>query len=149
MNKSTIAALAALAPGVSGLANSGASAQDAAPAAPATPSVPAAATVPATAATAKPMTARKPKKAVGMSKTPVVVKNSSGLGLVQLDAVISGQQEPVKIAGPLATGKTIKVMVARDTTCLFDIHASYDDGSTGDASGSDLCKQKAINLTPP
>ncbi len=147
MNKSTMAALAALVLGASGLcSNSRAFAQVAAPAVPAAAAAPA---MDAAAATAKPVKAKKPKKAGGMAKTPVVVKNSSGLGLVQLDVVISGQQESVKIAGPLATGKTIKVLVAHDTTCLFDIHASYDDGSTGDASGLDLCKQKTINLTPP
>jgi hypothetical protein len=158
MKKSTIAGLAALALAVSGLcANSRAFAQDAAPTVPAMPSVPEAPAVPAAAApamdaaaaAAKPMKAKKPKGAGGLAKTPVVFKNSSGLGLVELDAVISGRQDSAKIAGPLATGKTVRVMVARDATCLFDIHASYDDGSTGDASGLDLCKQKTITLTPP
>ena len=155
MNTSKIAALAVLALGATSFcASSSAFAQAAAPAVPAAPSVPAAgeAAAPAmdaAAAAAKPMKAKMPKKASGMAKTPVVVKNSSGLGLVELDAVISGRQDSVKIAGPLATGKTIKAMVAHDATCLFDLHASYDDGSTGDASGVDLCKQKTINLTPP
>ena len=69
-------------------------------------------------------------------------------GLVELDATMAGQAEPAKLAGPLADGKKAKAMVAHDKACLFDIHASFDDGSTSDASGIDLCRDKAINLTP-
>ena len=148
MKKMTIVTLAALALGA--VSACGAFAQAAAPAAPAAPAVaaPAAdAAAPATMAkkVKKPRKAMKPK---GLPKTPVTVANNSGLGLVELDAVLSGQQDSVKLAGPLESGKKIKVMVAHDKACLFDIHASYDDGSSGDATGLDLCKEKTINLTP-
>lgn len=150
MKKMTIVTLAALALGAASAC--GAFAQVAAPAEPATPAVAAPAATDAAATPAMmPKKAKKPKKAMkpkGMAKTPVTVENNSGLGLVELDAMLSGQQNSVKLAGPLESGKKIKVMVAHDKACLFDIHASYDDGSTGDANGLDLCKEKTINLTP-
>ena len=150
MKKMTIMTWAALALGAA--SGCGAFAQVTAPAAPAIPAVAAPAATDA-AATPAMMSkkAKKPKRTMkpkGMPKTPVTVENNSGLGLVELDAVLVGQQNSVKLAGPLESGKKIKVVVAHDKACLFDIHASYDDGSTGDATGLDLCKAKSINLTP-
>ena len=95
------------------------------------------------------MKAKKPMKGAGLPTTPVTIKNSAGVGLLQLDAVVAGQQEPAKIAGPLESGKTVRAMVPHDKSCQVDLHGSFEDGSTLDASGVDVCKQKTINLTPP
>jgi hypothetical protein len=85
-------------------------------------------------------------KSTAMPKTPVTVANNSGIGLIELDVAMAGQQDVVKIAGPLAAGKKATASVAHDASCLFDIHATYDDGSIGDATGVNLCKDKTINL---
>jgi len=87
----------------------------------------------------------KPKKA-GMPIVAVVVRNLRGVGLIELDAALSSQGQIKKIAGPLAPGKTMIAHLAHDKACAFDLHGTYDDGSTTDAVGVNLCSDKKINL---
>ncbi len=133
----------------------------AAPVVPASPTVPAAPVIPASptapetpaasdaapgagGATAKPKAAKpKPK---GPPSIDVVVTNKRTVGLVELDATISGADQPKKIAGPLGQGKKVVAHIAHDKACLFDLHGSYADGSTTDVSSVELCKEKKINL---
>ena len=155
MKKTTLASAAALTLGLACLGfASGAFAQAAAPAIPAAGAAVDAAKGAAMDAGADAMA--KPKKmkpmkkmrAKAMPKVTVTVSNHSGLGLVELDAAMSGGADSAKIAGPLADGKKATVSVVHDKACLFDLHASFDDGSTSDGAGVDLCKERTINLTP-
>jgi len=146
MKTSLIAVLAVLALGFA----SPAFAQTAAPAAPAPAAAAAAPAGDAAASMAKkPMKPKKAAKGSGLPKTPVTIKNSSGLALVELSAMAPGLSEPAKILGALAADKSASAMVPHDKTCLVDLHGSFEDGSTVDASGVDVCKQKKLNLTPP
>ncbi len=121
------------------LATSAASAQVAAPASDAAGAVAA----PADAAPAKPKP--KPKK-MGPPKVDVVVTNDRAVALTELLAAISGSSDSKKIAGPLDPGKKVVVHLAHDKACLFDLHGAYADGTTTDAVGVELCKEKKINL---
>ncbi len=155
MKKTLLASAAALTLGLACLGfGQTAFAQAAAPAVPAAgaaaDAAKGAAADAADAAMAKPkkMAPLKKMKVKAMPKVSVTVSNKSGQGLVELDAAISGGAESAKIAGPLADGKKTVVSVAHDKACLFDLHATFDDGSTSDGSGVDLCKDKKVNFTP-
>lgn len=115
------------------LATSAAHAQTAAPADAA----------PAVAAPQKP--APKPKKAAP-PRIDVVVVNARAVPLTALFAAPAGGPGGMKIAGPLDPGKKILVHVPHDKACLFDLHGDYADGTTTDAEGVLLCKDKKINL---
>jgi len=39
------------------------------------------------------------------------------------------------------------VHLTHDKACLFDLHGDYADGTTTEAAGIDLCKDKTLNLT--
>lgn len=89
----------------------------------------------------------KPKMAKPMmAKVSVTVANMRTVGLTDLQAGESGTGKAKKIAGPLAAGKKTVVSLTHGKVCLFDLSAVYDDGSTMDASGVDLCADKKINL---
>ena len=83
---------------------------------------------------------------MGPSKVDVVVANERAVALTELLAATSGSSESKKIAGPLEPGKKVVVHLAHDKACLFDLHGAYEDGTTTDAVGVDLCKDKKINL---
>jgi hypothetical protein len=102
----------------------------------------------AAAAPAKPAAKAKPKKMAKpmMAKVSVTISNTRTVGLTDLQAGESGTGAAKKIAGPLAAGKKTVVSIAHGKTCLFDLSAVYDDGSTMDAAGVDLCTDKKLNL---
>jgi hypothetical protein len=81
-----------------------------------------------------------------MAKVSVTVSNMRTVGLTELQAGESGSGKIAEIAGPLAAGKKKAVWLTHGKACLFDLSAVYDDGSTMDASGVDLCADKKINL---
>ena len=140
-------ALAAAALG--GLIAAGAAqAQTAAPAQPAAP----AAAAPAAAAPAKiaPKAARKPaKKSEANSGGGVAVSiwNSRSSDLIELQAAPSGSDAFKKVLGALKAGKKTGARVPKSKDCLIDLHATFADGGTMEASGVDVCKQKTLNLT--
>jgi hypothetical protein len=149
MKKAMFAAIAALALGAGDVSfGSRAFAQAAAPAPDAAAPAADAAAAPADATAKKVAKKMAKKKVKAAAKVTVVITNNSGLGLMELDVAMSGQAESTKVAGPLAAGKKASATIAHDKACLFDIHGSYDDGSTVDSTGVDLCKDKQLNLTP-
>lgn len=94
---------------------------------------------------------KKPKKADAKAKklpfVTVTVTNNRTVGLVELDALISGSTgDSVKVVGALGEGKKAVAHVAHDKPCLFDLHGSYADGATLDETGVNLCKDSKINL---
>ncbi|MBV8472868.1 MAG: hypothetical protein JO107_01640 [Hyphomicrobiales bacterium] len=97
---------------------------------------------PAAAAQPKP----KPKAAANQPRVDIVVTNSRDVPLTALLVAPSGSADSKKVAGPLGAGKKIVVHIAHDKACLFDLHGDYADGTTTDAEGVSLCKDKKINL---
>ena len=122
-----IAALAAL------IAPTGADAQtDAAPA-------------PAAAAPAPDAMAAKPKPKP-RPMVDVTVTNQRTVGLKELDAAAAGGAKTRKIVTKLAAGGKTVVKLGKGKDCLYDFHATYDDGQSADLTSVDVCKDKALNL---
>ncbi len=82
----------------------------------------------------------------GTARVDVVVTNDRAVPLTALVASPSGSPDSKKIAGPLAAGKKVVVHLAHDKACLFDLHGDYADGTSTEAEGVALCKDKKINL---
>jgi hypothetical protein len=107
----------------------------------------AAAAKPAEDATAKP--AAKPHKMApkaGAAVAVVTVTNKRAVALTALDATPSGGVEAVTILKSLAPGKKATAKVKHGKDCVFDLHGAYEDGSSTDMPGVDLCKEKSFNL---
>jgi len=81
----------------------------------------------------------------GPVSVKVVVTNARAVGLAELTAAPDGGEAKTILKG-LAPGKKKVVSVAHGKTCVFDLHAVYDDSSTTDNAAVDLCKDKSINL---
>jgi hypothetical protein len=110
-------------------------------------------TAPAAAepAAAAPVAAAKPPhkakhKANQKAVVVVTVTNKRTVALTELDASPVGGAESSKILGDLAPGKKANVKVTYDKDCMFDLHGAYEDGSSTDLPGMDLCKDRKINL---
>jgi len=76
----------------------------------------------------------------------VLVTNNRATGLAELDASPAGEGQSKKILTKLAPGKKATVHLPKGKSCLYDLHGSYDDGTSTDFSGIDLCKDGKINL---
>jgi len=94
---------------------------------------------PATATKAK---AKKPAS----SAVSVTVVNSRAAGLVELQAAVSGSVSWKKVLGALKPGKKAVARLPRGNDCQVDLHGSFDDGQTMEASGVDVCANKTLNL---
>jgi hypothetical protein len=105
----------------------------------AAPAAPAAAAPAAPAADQKPKP--KPKPMINL-----VVTNNRSTGLVELSASPAGGPESKKILTKLAAGKKATVRLPKDKGCVYDLHGSYEDGTSTDISSVDLCKDGKINL---
>lgn len=116
------------------LAASAAAAQDAAP-----PTVDAA-------------TPASPKVKLGeavLATVDVVVTNKRLVALTELFAAVSGSSASAKIVGALAPGGKYVARLAYRRDCLFDLRGDYEDGSSTDAVGVALCRDKRIDLVDP
>jgi hypothetical protein len=120
-----IAAVAAMLPSTVALAQT-----DAAPA----PDASAAAPAPA---------APKPKPRPMVS---VTITNQRKVGLKQLDAAAAGGPKSKTIVSKLAAGGKTVVKLGKGKDCLYDFHATYDDGQSADLTSVDICKDASINL---
>jgi hypothetical protein len=102
-----------------------------------------AAPAPAAAAPAKP----KPKMPAGAPTVTVTVTNSRKADLVQLQAAESGSANWKKVLGALKAGKQASATVPHGYNCRVDLHGTFADGQSMDASDVDVCAQKTLNLT--
>ena len=98
---------------------------------------------PALAQNAKP----KPKTPAGAPTVTVMVTNSRKADLVQLQAAESGSASWQKVLGALKAGKQASAKVPQSYNCRVDLHATFADGQSMDASDVDVCAQKTLNLT--
>jgi hypothetical protein len=102
-----------------------------------------AAEAPAAAAPAPAATKPKAKPTSSASTVTVTVINSRAAGLTELQAAVSGSPAWKKVLGALKPGKQA---VARLPDCQVDLHGSFDDGQTMEATGVDVCADKTLNL---
>ncbi len=98
---------------------------------------------PATAAVAKP----KPKTSGGSSTVTVTVTNSRKTDLVELQAAESGSPSWKKVLGALKAGKQAPANLPRPFNCRVNLHGTFANGESMDATDVDVCAQKTLNLT--
>ena len=104
-----------------------------------------AASAPASAAKPKPKPA--PKTPADASMVTVLVTNSRKADLVELQAAESGSARWKKVLGALKAGKQASAVLPRDFNCRVDLHGTFADGQSMDASDVEVCAQKTLNLT--
>jgi hypothetical protein len=102
-----------------------------------------AAPAPSAAAPAK----AKPKTPVGAPTVTVMVTNSRKTDLVQLQAAESGSAVWTKVLGALKAGKQAPAILPRPFNCRVNLHGTFADGQSMDASDIDVCAQETLNLT--
>ncbi|HEY1778992.1 MAG TPA: hypothetical protein VGG79_00880 [Roseiarcus sp.] len=77
----------------------------------------------------------------------IMVTNARKTDLVQLQAAMSGSASWKKVLGPLKAGGHVAAQLPRPFNCRLDLHGTFADGQTMDASDVDVCTQKTLNLT--
>jgi hypothetical protein len=95
------------------------------------------------AAPAKP----KPKTPTGAPTVTVIVTNSRKADLVELQAAESGSASWKKVLGPLKAGKQASAELPKSFNCRVNLHGTFANGESMDASDVDVCAQKTLNLT--
>ena len=100
------------------------------------------------AQTAEKATAMKPKPATAEdASVTVLVTNARKADLVQLQAAESGSANWKKVYGGLKAGARAEVKLPRGLHCRVDLHGTFANGESMDASDVDACGQKTLNLT--
>jgi hypothetical protein len=89
----------------------------------------------------------KPKTSEGASTVTVIVTNSRKADLVQLQAAESGLVSWKRVLGALKSGSHASAQLPRPFNCRVDLHGTFSDGQSMDASDVDVCQQKTLNLT--
>ena len=89
----------------------------------------------------------KPKTSEGASTVTVMVTNSRKADLVQLQAAESGLVSWKRVLGALKSGSHASAQLPRPFNCRVDLHGTFSDGQSMDASDVDVCAQKTLNLT--
>lgn len=89
----------------------------------------------------------RPKASGGVSTVTVMVTNSRKADLVQLQATESGLVSWKKVLGPLKSGSHAPAQLPRPFNCKIDLHGTFSDGQSMDASDVNVCEQKTLNLT--
>jgi len=97
-------------------------------------------------ATSKPKTPE-PKTSEGAATVTILVTNARKADLVQLQATESGLVGWKKVLGALKSGSHLPATLPRPFNCRVDLHGSFSDGQSMDASDLDICAQKTLNLT--
>ncbi len=89
----------------------------------------------------------KPKTSESASTVTVVVTNSRKADLVQLQATESGLVGWKRVLGALKSGNHAPAQLPHPFNCRVDLHGTFSDGQSMDASDVDVCEQKTLNLT--
>ena len=98
------------------------------------------------ASTATP-TKLRPKPQDDANTVTVSVTNSRKADLVQLQAAESGLVSWKRVLGALKSGSHASAQLPRPFNCRVDLHGTFSDGQSMDASDVDVCQQKTLNLT--
>ena len=89
----------------------------------------------------------KPKTPDGAATVTVTVTNSRKTDLVELQAAESGSAIWKKVLGALKAGKQAPAQLPQAFSCHINLHGTFADGQSMDASDFDVCSEKTINLT--
>jgi hypothetical protein len=89
----------------------------------------------------------KAKTSAGAATVAVTVTNSRKANLVQLQAAEPGTANWKKVLGPVKSGKQAAAKLTQASDCRVDLHGTFADGQSMDASGINVCADKALNLT--
>jgi hypothetical protein len=89
----------------------------------------------------------KPTPSDAAPTVTVTVTNSRKTDLVELQAAESGSPSWKKVLGVLKAGKQAPAKLPQPFNCRVDLHGTFADGQSMDASGVDVCTQKTLNLT--
>lgn len=100
---------------------------------------------PAFAQNARPV--RKPTAQADAATVTVTVTNSRKVDLVELQAAESGSATWKKVLGAVKSGKQAPARFPKSETCRMDLHGTFANGQSMDASDVDVCAQKTLNLT--
>ena len=119
---------------------------DAAAAASAVGSAAEAATDAATKKTKKPAPKKKKVAARDAAKVNVNNKRSSTLVELTVTSNSAANAQPQMVASGLIAGKRKTSNLSKKGGCLYDVAGSFDDESTIEVAGMDLCKDPNINL---
>ncbi len=103
----------------------------------------------ALAQTPGPATAVKPKPKASSDEffVTVTVTNSRKTDLVKLQVAESGSVHWMTVLGALKAGKQATAKVPQTFHCRVDVHGTFADGQSLDASDIEVCTQKTLNLT--
>jgi hypothetical protein len=96
---------------------------------------------------AMPTKLKPPKTADGAATVTILVTNARKADLVQLQATESGLVGWKKVLGALKSGSHVSAQLPRPFNCRVDLHGTFSDGQSMDASNVDVCAQKTLNLT--
>jgi hypothetical protein len=88
-----------------------------------------------------------PKTSEGAATVMITVTNARKADLVQLQATESGLVGWKKVLGALKSGSHAAAQLPRPFNCRVDLHGTFSDGQSMDASDVDVCAQKTLNLT--
>ena len=91
--------------------------------------------------------APKPKTAAGADTVTVTVTNARKTDLVELQAAESGSAVWKKVLGALKAGKQAPAQLPRAFSCHINLHGTFADGQSMDASDVEVCTEKTLNLT--
>ena len=93
--------------------------------------------------------AAKPKPKANTAGPPVTVRvtNSRKADLVQLQAAEPGSANWKKVLGAVKAGKQASAKLPQVGDCRVDLHGTFADGQSMDASGFNVCADKTLNLT--
>jgi hypothetical protein len=96
---------------------------------------------------AAPASKPKPKTPDDAATVTVTVTNSRKTDLVELQAAESGSAVWKKVLGALKAGKQAPAKLPQAFSCRINLHGTFADGQSMDASDFDVCSEKTINLT--
>jgi hypothetical protein len=94
-----------------------------------------------------PATASKPKAPDAGATVTVMVTNSRRTDLVELQAAESGSVSWKKVLGALKAGKEASAKLPQPFNCRVNLHGTFADGQSMEASDFNICEQKTLNLT--
>lgn len=83
---------------------------------------------------------------MGKSSIFLHITNHRKVALVELHATAVGDSAARTLAKGLAAGSTAVVKLKRGKFCIFELHATYQDGSFTDFAHFDLCMDETLNL---
>jgi homogentisate 1,2-dioxygenase len=89
----------------------------------------------------------RPKPQDDANTVTVLVTNSRKTDLVQLQVAESGSVAWKKVLGPLKAGAHAAAVLPRQFNCRVDLHGTFADGQSMEATDVEVCAQKTINLT--